>query len=77
MTYNAAQVAQIQSLVVQANDHYKAAYAALAKGDLTTFATEMQTVGQILQQLQQVSGTSTTPPTSASPSPSPSASPSP
>jgi uncharacterized membrane protein (UPF0182 family) len=76
-TYTATQVAQIQSLVVQANNHYKAAYTALAKGDLTTFATEMQAVGQILQQLQQVSGTSTGPPTSASPSPSPSASPSP
>jgi uncharacterized membrane protein (UPF0182 family) len=78
-TYSAAQVAQIQSLIAQANEHYKAAYAALAKGDLTTFANEMQTVGQILQQLQTVSGTSSTPPASASPSPSssPKASPSP
>ncbi|HET9780602.1 MAG TPA: UPF0182 family protein [Candidatus Dormibacteraeota bacterium] len=76
-TYTATQVAQIQSLTAQANDHYKAAYAALAKGDLTTFATEMQTVGHILQQLQQITGASGTPPTSASPSPSPKASASP
>ncbi|HKC19829.1 MAG TPA: UPF0182 family protein, partial [Candidatus Dormibacteraeota bacterium] len=76
-TYTAAQVAQIQSLVDQANEHYKAAYAALAKGDLTTFATEMQTVGQILQQLQSLSGASSTPPASGSPTPSPKTSPSP
>ena len=76
-TYTAAQVAQIQSLIAQANTHYAAAYAALANKDFTTFATEMQAVGQILQQLQSISGTSTTPPATASPSPSPKASPSP
>ncbi len=70
-TYTAAQVAQIQSLISQANQHYKAAYTALARGDFTTFATEMQTVGQILQQLQAISGASSTPAASASPSPSP------
>jgi len=76
-TYTAAQVAQIQSLVAQANQHYQAAYAALARGDFTTFGTEMQTVGQILQQLQTISGASSTPPAGASPSPSPKASPGP
>jgi uncharacterized membrane protein (UPF0182 family) len=76
-TYTAAQVAQIQSLVASANAHYKTAYAALARGDLTTFATEMQTVGTILQQLQTLTGASgTTPGGAASPSPSPPASPS-
>jgi uncharacterized protein len=74
-TYTAAQVAQIQGLIAQANQHYKAAYAALARGDFTTFATEMQTVGQILQQLQSITGTGTTP--STTPSPSPPASPGP
>jgi uncharacterized membrane protein (UPF0182 family) len=75
--FTAAQVAQIESLVAQANQHYKAAYTALASGDFTTFATEMQTVGQLLQQLQALTGSvsSTTP--SPSPSPSPKASPSP
>ena len=68
-TYTAAQVAQIQSLIAQANEHYKAAYAALQRGDLTTFGTEMQTVGQILQQLQAISGATSTPTTGASPSP--------
>ena len=76
-TYTAAQVAQIQSLIAQANEHYKAAYAALQRGDLTTFGTEMQTVGQILQQLQAISGASSAPPASGSPSPSPKATPSP
>src|SRR5438128_168683 len=73
-TYTGAQVAQIQSLIAQANEHYKAAYAALARGDFTTFASEMQIVGQILQQLQALGGTSSSP---AGPSPSPRASPSP
>jgi uncharacterized membrane protein (UPF0182 family) len=77
-TLTAAQVAQIESLVAQANQHYAAAYAALKAGDLTTFANEMAIVGQLLQQLQQITGTvptttspSPTPRTSASPSPSP------
>jgi uncharacterized membrane protein (UPF0182 family) len=72
-TYTAAQIAQIQNLIAQANQHYAAAYAALKRGDLTTFSTEMQKVGQILAQLQQLTGAST--PTN--PSPSPSASPGP
>jgi uncharacterized protein len=77
-TLTAAQVAQIESLVAQANQHYAAAYAALKAGDLTTFANEMAIVGQLLQQLQQITGTvptttspSPTPRASASPSPSP------
>jgi uncharacterized membrane protein (UPF0182 family) len=68
-TLTIAQVAQIESLVTQANQHYAAAYAALKAGDLTTFATEMATVGQLLQQLQQLTGTV---PTTTTPSPSPS-----
>jgi hypothetical protein len=74
-TITPAVLVQIQSLITQANDHYKAAYTALAKGDLSTFANEMQIVGQLLQQLQQLTGGSTG--TSPSPSPSPGATPSP
>jgi hypothetical protein len=73
-TLTAAQVAQIESLVTQTNQHYAAAYAALKAGDLTTFATEMATVGQLLQQLQQITGTAPTTTTPSSPSPSPKAS---
>ena len=75
-TYTPAQLAQIQSLIAQANEHYQAAYAALRRGDLQTFATEMAKVGEILAQLQQITGTSSTG-GGATPSPSPSASPSP
>jgi uncharacterized protein len=76
-TLTPAQVAQIESLVTQANQHYATAYAALKAGDLTTFAKEMQTVGQLLQQLEQITGTvaaspSTSPTPRTSPSPSPS-----
>jgi hypothetical protein len=46
----------------------------LKAGDLTTFANEMATVGQLLQQLQQITGTAPTT-TSPSPSPRPSATP--
>jgi uncharacterized membrane protein (UPF0182 family) len=67
-----AVVAQITDLVNQANVHYKAAYDALRRGDLTTFSTEMAKVGQILQQLQTLTGKATSTP---SPSPSPSRSP--
>jgi uncharacterized membrane protein (UPF0182 family) len=70
-TYTAAQLAQIQSLIAQANVHYQAAYAALRRGDLQTFATEMAKVGEILAQLQQITGTSSTG-GGATPSPSPS-----
>jgi uncharacterized membrane protein (UPF0182 family) len=68
-TLTPAQVAQIESLVTQARQHYAAAYAALKAGDLTTFSNEMQIVGQLLQQLEQITGTV---PSSALPSPSPS-----
>ena len=79
-TYTAAQVAQIQLLVTQINQHYKAAYDALKRGDLTTFASEMAMVGTLLAQLQSITGapapsTSGTAPASpsakASPSPGP------
>jgi uncharacterized protein len=73
-TFTPAQVAKVADLVTQANAHYAAAYAALKAGDLTTFATEMATVGQLLQQLQQITGTA---PSATSPSPTPRASPSP
>ena len=66
-----AVLAQIADLVNQANLHYATAYTALKSGDLTTFATEMNQVGKILKQLQQLTGTV------AKPTPSPSASPSP
>jgi uncharacterized membrane protein (UPF0182 family) len=71
-TLTPAQVAQIADLVTQANQHYAAAYAALKAGDLTTFANEMATVGKLLQQLQQLTGTTPT-----FPSPSPRTTPSP
>ncbi|HXN90832.1 MAG TPA: UPF0182 family protein [Candidatus Sulfotelmatobacter sp.] len=73
-TATPAVIAQIQDLVNQANVHYKAAYDALKRGDFQTYATEMTTVGQILQQLQALTGTAAT---QASPSPSPRASASP
>jgi Uncharacterized conserved protein len=76
-TFTPAQVAKVADLVTQANLHYAAAYAALKAGDLTTFASEMATVGQLLQQLQQLTGTSLpTTGVSASPTP-PKASPTP
>ena len=69
-TYTAAQIAQIQSLIAQANQHYAAAYDALKRGDLTTYSTEMQKVGDILKQLAQLTGGSGSGAT-ASPSPRP------
>jgi uncharacterized protein len=71
-TITPAVLAQISGLVAQANLHYKAAYAALKIGDFTTFANEMNQVGQILDQLQTLTGGTT----GTSPSPSPRASPS-
>jgi len=73
-TITPAVIAQITDLVNQATTHYKAAYAALAQGDLTTFASEMKTVGQLLNELQSLTGVGGTPGT-ASPSPRASASP--
>ncbi|HKV88292.1 MAG TPA: UPF0182 family protein [Candidatus Dormibacteraeota bacterium] len=74
--FTPAQVAQIQNLISQANQHYQAAYRALAAGDLTTFASEMKIVGRLLEQLQGLTGGASSP-TGASPSPSPKASASP
>ena len=74
-TYTAAQVAQIQSLVTQINEHYKAAYDALKRGDFTTFASEMDQVGKLLQQLQSITGAPSSSSTAGA-SPSPGASPS-
>ena len=68
-TFTPVQVAEVANLVTQANLDYAAAYAALKAGDLTTFATEMTTVGQLLQQLQAITGVV---PTTTTPSPSPS-----
>ena len=67
-----AVIAQIADLINQANLHYAAAYDALRRGDLTTFSTEMATVGKILDQLKTLTGGVKPAP---SPSPSPSASP--
>ncbi len=75
--FTAAQVAQIQGLVTQANQHYKNAQAAAARGDFTTFGTEIQALGQVLQQLQALTGATATPGASPTPRASPSASPSP
>ncbi len=68
-TLTPAQIAQIADLVTQANAHYAAAYADLKNGDFAGFATEMKTVGDLLQQLQRITGTAPTPPGGASPSP--------
>ena len=73
-TSTPALVAQIQSLVTQANQHYAAAITALKAGDLATYGTEMTTVGQLLQQIQALTGTNLT---TASPSPGATATPSP
>jgi uncharacterized membrane protein (UPF0182 family) len=72
-TLTPAQIAQVSDLVTQANQHYQAAYAALKVGDLTTYATEIKTVGTLLSQLQAIVGSSakTGPVAGASPSPSP------
>jgi hypothetical protein len=76
-TITPAVLAQISNLVSAANLHYNAAYAALKIGDFTTYASEMQQVGQILQQLQTLTGGSTGTKPSPSPSPGARASPSP
>ena len=77
-TFTPAQVAQIQSLVTQINQHYKAAQDALKAGDFTTYGSEIKIVGDLVQQLAAITGTSSNPaPTGSSPSPSPSPSPKP
>ena len=76
VTITPAVIVQITDLVTQANQHYTAAYQALASGDLATFASEMKTVGQLLTQLQALTGTGSAP-VGASPSPHATASPTP
>jgi uncharacterized membrane protein (UPF0182 family) len=49
--------ATAQQLVALANQHYEAAQEALRNGDLGTYQQEMNTVGQILQQLGTLLGT--------------------
>jgi hypothetical protein len=46
-----------QTLISQASQHYAAAQDALGKKDLATYQKEMDIVGQLLAQLQQVVGT--------------------
>ena len=70
-TITPAVLAQIADLITQANLHYAAAYADLKNGDLAGFASEMAQVGQILQQLQKLTGTATATTGGTSPSPSP------
>jgi uncharacterized membrane protein (UPF0182 family) len=77
-TLTAAQLAEIASLVTQANTTYAAAYTALKAGDLSTYATDMTQVGKLLQQLKTLTaGAKATPGVTPTPSPPPSASPSP
>lgn len=64
-----------QELIAEANTHYEAAQQALRNGDLGTYQSEMNIVGQILQQLQTQLGTplpSVLPTTLPAPLPSPS-----
>jgi uncharacterized membrane protein (UPF0182 family) len=49
--------ATAQQLIALANQHYEAAQEALRNGDLGTYQKEMNTVGEILQQLQSLLGT--------------------
>jgi Uncharacterized conserved protein len=46
-----------QQLIAEANQHYALAQQALRNGDLATYQSEMNIVGQILSQLQTVVGT--------------------
>jgi uncharacterized membrane protein (UPF0182 family) len=59
----------IAALVTQAIQHYNNAQAALTKGDLATYQSELNQVGQLLQQINAAQSGSPAP--SASPSPSP------
>jgi len=72
----AAQLAEIASLVTQANTEYAAAYTALKAGDLSTYAADMIQVGKLLQQLKDLTaGAKATPGPTPSPSPLPTPSP--
>ena len=68
-TITPAVLAQVADLIAQANQHYKAAYDALKRGDFTTYANEMAKVGQILQQLQALTTNAATPTPKPSPGP--------
>jgi uncharacterized membrane protein (UPF0182 family) len=46
-----------QQLIAEANAHYEAAQTALHNGDLATYQKEMNIVGQLLAQIQNVVGT--------------------
>ena len=46
-----------QQLIAEANAHFQAAQAAAGRGDWTTYGKEMQTVSQLLGQLQLLEGT--------------------
>jgi uncharacterized membrane protein (UPF0182 family) len=59
----------VAALVSQAIQHYNNAQTALTKGDLATYQSELNQVGQLLQQIN--AAQSGAPPPSASPSPSP------
>jgi hypothetical protein len=47
----------VQDLIAAANQHYEAAQQALRNGDLATYQKEMNTVGQLLIQIQTMLGT--------------------
>src|SRR5260370_14808803 len=68
-TLTPAQIAKIADLVTQANAHYAAAYTDLKNADFAGFASEMKIVGDLLQQLQQITGTAPAQAGRASPSP--------
>ena len=59
----------VSALVSQAIQHYNSAQTALTKGDLATYQSEINQVGQLLQQINAAQTGSPAP--SASPSPSP------
>jgi len=69
---------QVQALLNQALQHFAAANAALKKGDLATYQTEIQTAESDVRQANVLAaGSGTKSGSTTSPSPSPSASPSP
>jgi len=61
----------VATLIAQALSDYQNAQAALKLGDLATYASDMQSVDQLLQQIQQVSSSSTSSGPTPSPQPSP------
>ena len=61
----------VSALVTQAIQHYNNAQAALTRGDLATYQSEINQVGQLLQQINAVQSGGPAPSPSASPSPSP------